>query len=222
MTYAVTLSDGSGPFKSLTTFCVYTPVVTFTSTTTSAVVCPPASCYGLTNPAFAFGGYPSTGIAWAVNITTPVGGAGQFGMVQTVSSNRTRTTNPGGVVQTRSTNGAYALDATPNGTVQYFTSPVAASDTVVGYPTDSPGSGMSSSYQAYEDSDSFVDYAVYQPTGGIWVTLSLMSWSWSAGATLGTGTWTLSPGATNTVNPKGSLSTTFPSWSSNITSYSFH
>jgi hypothetical protein len=81
---------------------------------------------------------------------------------------------------------------------------------------------MSLSYQAYEDSDSFVDYAVYQPTGGIWVTLSLMSWSWSASATLGTGKWTLRPGATNTVNPKGSLSTTFPSWSSNITSFSFH
>lgn len=67
--------------------------------------------------------------------------------------------------------GGYVLDITGKG-VQYFTASVASGATKGVSDADEPGtSSLSSSYSVYQGSDAFRDYVVYQPTGGIWVTL---------------------------------------------------
>ena len=154
-------------------------------------------------------------------MTTPAGGAGLVALTQVLQTTRTRTLDPQGTVTTLSTNPAFVIDNYPqydNKTLSW-----AASEASILKTDDAPGAVESTAYKHQTISDSYVTYVVYQPTGGIWVTLASMAWSWSAAATKGTGNvWTLDAGSSPTNSPSGSNSTTLPLWGSNITSYTYH
>ena len=59
---------------------------------------------------------------------------------------------------------------------------------------DSPNSTLTNTDEAFSTNDSFELYLMYQPNGGIPVTLSKLTWNWSGYASLLGGTWTNNAG----------------------------
>jgi hypothetical protein len=183
VSYSVTLSDNSGPFTAQATFNVLRPTSSFSSTTGTVQVC--TSYCASTPPMLAFGDNTTDGITWNVTVTTPADGAGNVALTQVVQVTNTHILDPQGTQQTLTTGSAYVLDGTP----QYPGTPVAlpASREASFAIRDAPGTTLATSIKHQSDSESFKTYLMYQPSGGIWVTLASMTWSWGGAATKGSG-----------------------------------
>jgi hypothetical protein len=76
--------------------------------------------------------------------------------------------------------------------------------------------------------ESFEMWFMFRPSGGQWVPLKAVNWSWSGSATNNAGTfatdnsgpWTLESG-TNSVNPPDFEAHSYPVWNSNITNETY-
>ncbi len=164
------------------------------------------------------------GIDWMSSVNTTASGvsvAGQFDVVQTMNYSATRIYKDfyGTLVTQRA---GLLADGSPPGTVL---------DTSFGYhgatpvgtlirSNDSPGAALfPATYFTTPDSlnrvDSFTLTLIFKPSGGIWVPLGQLPWSWSGTAVYAAGAWTLQSG-TQSVGSY-STSTTFPSWTHNVT-----
>lgn len=142
-------------------------------------------------------------IQWNYSVTNvPQGGTGNIVMQQIVNTLRNTGTNTNNqaVVAASYTNcadGGFPYD-TPATTGSTFTSDDSPAQDLTGYHT------MSIDY-------AFTDYFMYQPSGGIWVTLGTLTWG-ASGSTSWTGTtWTA---ATSVSTPLSafSRSSSLPIW----------
>jgi len=218
VSYSVSFSDGTGPFKGQATFKVVSPTSSFTSTTGAVAVC--TSNCSQTAPALALGNEATPGITWNITVTTPAGGAGNVALTQVLQVTNTHILSPQGTQQTLTTGSAYVLDGTPQYSGIEESWPASREGTFSLY--DAPGSTLTTNISQQNDSENFKTYLMYQPTGGIWVTLESMTWSWSGAATKGSGNvWTLNSGSSHSTNPSGSSDTTLPVWNNNISSYNY-
>ncbi|HEY5298051.1 MAG TPA: hypothetical protein VIK59_08995 [Verrucomicrobiae bacterium] len=93
-------------------------------------------------------------------------------------------------------------------------------DTYLPYPCteDSPHSQGLSPYIAASFSETFEMWLMFKPVGGQWVPLQGVAWSWSGSGSLDGPAWQLTDSA-NTVNPVGVNTTTFPTWTDNLTNH---
>lgn len=147
------------------------------------------------------------GIIFSSTMTIPSGFSGTNEWVQ-VDSNPVR--------KYQSTNSTWWV-YTENGTGPYL-------DTTYPYqtffaanmPADNPNLPFQNHSQVVA-SDSMEMWLMFKPTGGQWVPLRAVNWSWSGSATNNTGTWTLESGSTHSVNPSSFDTTTYPQWNNNVT-----
>ncbi|MDR2754165.1 MAG: hypothetical protein LBC20_00530, partial [Planctomycetaceae bacterium] len=169
-------------------------------------------------------GNQSPGIMWIANVAAPpIIGGGQIALNQLVNGTYQRyiegTTTP--VEKASYTNGNNILDDT----FPYY-NPVSVQYTLIN--GDSPGVELnrtsSSPYNKYTANFSFQTYLIYKPVGAvtIWVTLSIINWSWNAVAMHQYNTqgnqwkWEASG---NTASGSSTLTTILPTWSDNIAHY---
>lgn len=85
-------------------------------------------------------------------------------------------------------------------------------------PVDSPAVRLfllSSNYVFASDSDAMEMWMMFQPSGGNWVPLRAVNWSWSGAATNSSSGWTLLSG-TNSTNPPDFDVQQYPFWNSNV------
>jgi hypothetical protein len=95
-------------------------------------------------------------------------------------------------------------------------------DTEYPYPQDwdAPFIGLIPTLLTVSASDNFDTTLMFQPSGGKWVALRHVTWSWSGIATNGVPSWGLNAGS-NTVNPPDQDTTTHLTWTDNWTNYSY-
>jgi len=198
---------GTTQFNKHAFFNVKRPTASITTTTGSVSLDSNFNVFGLH-----FGSPTGTpGISFSRSITMPSGfTGGDTQWVQLIDS-ITRTFTPnGGSIKTAS--GSGLLDTT----YPYATG---------ASTSDSPGQGVDScNHSAVSANDSFSMWLMFKPsgTGSIFVPLRKVSWSWSgSGTRTGTCSWTLST-SNHSTNPTDADSTDFPTWSSNVTSLTFH
>ncbi len=80
---------------------------------------------------------------------------------------------------------------------------------------DSPGNPLVPQITHVSRNDSFTDFLMYRPAGGIWVTLATATWQWYGTADWVGGAWNLTSGGSY-VNPQGARSSTLPKWDGTI------
>jgi hypothetical protein len=106
---------------------------------------------------------------------------------------------------------------TRNGSAPYGDDPIPYGPQAFenGVPVDGPGLQLlDSRYTRAVASGSYTMWMMFQPPGsGHLVPLNSVSWSWSGSATNGVDGWGLEKG-TNTLNPKGADTQTYPQWKS--------
>jgi hypothetical protein len=142
----------------------------------------------------------AAGIVWSAQVTAGAGQGGQVSMVQVFKINNTFTDASGNKWAAQS---GGAVDVLADGDPFYYagdvhslpdggTSNYLRQTGAPGAPhTDSPSqvltgqtilNGLKAEFYTASVSESFVDYLIYRPTNGIWVTLATVSWSWAATA----------------------------------------
>ena len=86
-----------------------------------------------------------------------------------------------------------------------------------GQPLNGPGvqDRYGTVFNSESISESFDDYLIYRPTGGIWVTLGKMTWSWSASVAYREATqdYSLTAPIVSATAITGSASDVLPTWS---------
>ena len=96
-------------------------------------------------------------------------------------------------------------------------------DPDIGTPefSDSPNSlGNSGPLQQLKQADSFSTYLMYKPTGGVWIALKQIDWSWSETATKSGGSWTAPTSAQPAPTSKTpSGDDVFPTWVNTANNY---
>ena len=135
-----------------------------------------------------FGAYDSSpGIKWEAEVATPANGQGEIAIVQLVNVLHERTSDDAANTKERlSSDGKLVLD---NAVVSpiYFdeVTKLGNNDTQTYSNSDSPGNPLGPGRKFVTATDSFETYLMYKPTGddSIWVTLSVLTWSWSGSAT---------------------------------------
>lgn len=207
MTYTATLSNSS-TITATATFNVSSPNLYSYSSTTSGISCCTSDL--------------SFGIGYAAEVITGSNEAGIVAYLQTVTVDRTKTQSGSTVVESSS---SPVLDNPPSGAVvfQQASFPASADGTISG--NDAPSLPTSSLLTHISMADSFKTYVMYMPsgTGSVWVTLGVLTWNYSAGATNnGSGGWTLDSGSSSSTNPSGSGSTALPVWTDYATDLSYH
>src|SRR5690606_33386756 len=132
--------------------------------------------------------------------------------VQLVNTTRTRTMAATGVTETMSSAGSMVLDTV--GDVPYAGGvwSVGAGNTASIPPNqpanDSPGARLRPTQTGRSVDDSFHTYFMFRPTGGIWVTLGKMEWSWKGSAAKTAAGWAVVAGSTSfSQNPTWASST---------------
>jgi hypothetical protein len=200
---------GTEQFDKHATFNVKRPTASITTSTgTVALDLASGGSFSLHFGVLSTSGTP--GITFSRSISIPTGFTGNTQWVQVVDSTlRTRTPN-GGNTQTLQGSG---LDTT-----YPYTTTILSTE-------DSPRSGVSPcDYSSVSVSDSFTMWLMFRPTGtnAIWVPLRQVSWSWAGqGDRFTSCGWILSSSSHST-NPADTDSTTFPTWTSNVSSLTFH
>lgn len=63
--------------------------------------------------------------------------------------------------------------------------------------------------------ETYNSYLMFQPAGGIWVPLSVLTWNWAGYSQLENGVWSAAQDPENSVNPLGVVTTNFPTWTGN-------
>jgi hypothetical protein len=157
-------------------------------------------------------GNPATtpGITFSRSITVPSGFTGETQWVQVIdSTTRTLTPNGGSMLTLQ---GSGVLDTTY---------PYALGSST----NDSPGQGVNPcDFSDVSANDSFSMWLMFKPpgTGSIFVPLRKVNWSWSgSGGRISACNWILST-SNHSTNPTDADSTDFPTWSTNVTSLTFH
>lgn len=184
------------PVTAEATFDVKQPTSAVTTSTGAVAV---DSAWG--NLELHFGSPATPGISFSRTITVPTGFSGTTQWVQTVVPSRRRQLNNGN--WQRLVGGG--LDTSY---------PYSASAST----SDSPGAPLTASYLKKEvNTESFVMYLMFKPTdaGSIWIPLKRTTWSWSGKASRSGTSWTLDSSGKGT--PATSDTTTFPTWTTNIT-----
>ena len=167
---------------------------------------------------------PSPGITYAGSVTTDGVGQGQFEIIQLIQETGTLTNSSDGSQQTLDT-GGYVLDDDGGGHIPYHNTVVAIGNSA----SQSIPANANMHDNPDQDADgcavvtvafAFHTYLMYQPTGGIWVTISEFDWSCGGTATLNPAnppnppSWTVSgvsPAASGAVI-NGAASTSLPHW----------
>ena len=197
---------GTTQFDKHATFNVKRPTASIT-TSTGAVALDLAS---LGSFSLHFGVPNGTqGITFSRSITLPSGFTGDTQWVQVVDSTL-RTVTP---------NGSNMLTLQGSGLDTNY--PYAVGSSTDDSPRQGVGPCDDSSVSA---NDSFTMWLMFRPpsTNAIWVPLRNVSWSWSGqGGRFTTCGWILSS-SNHSTNPADQDSTTFPTWTSNVTSLTFH
>jgi hypothetical protein len=196
---------GTQQFSKSTTFDVKRPTGDITATTDGTVG------VGIESGVFSlhYGSVSGTpGIAFSRTLSVPSGFSGNTQWVQLVTATtRIRTTN-GAVQQTLSGSGLDTLYPYASGSST----------------EDSPRSIFGPcDFSAFSINDSFTMWLMFQPggTGSIWVPLREVSWNWAGSAGRITTCGWLLTGSSHSNNPADQDSTTFPQWTTNITSFTF-
>jgi hypothetical protein len=83
---------------------------------------------------------------------------------------------------------------------------------------DSPNSQDLSPYTSVSFSEVFEMWLMFKPSGGQWVPLQAVAWSWSGAGYFDGSIWQLTDGS-STLNPTGINITTFPVWTDNLTNH---
>lgn len=174
---------------------------------------------------FGLGG--KVGIKWDWKVTVPAGVDGWVKDVQTINTDTRRTS--GGTKQVWTLPGSKVPPATQLDTANPYTQ---TDIFPIGFPikvtagasyadtdtSDSPATPLGGTTRKVI-SDTFRYRIMYKPDtpDAIWVPVAVADWFWKGTATMAGGTWTLS-GADNPANPSGSATTSFPEYTSNLTS----
>ncbi|MGA2061286.1 MAG: hypothetical protein ABSG67_12440 [Thermoguttaceae bacterium] len=153
----------------------------------------------------------SYGITWNASVSTTLNGAGQIAFTQLFNADD-HITDSQGSKEKRTTNGNYVLDdPTP-----YGGTTVSVGSNATGNITgnDSPTSPLDNSLKTFSRNDAYDLYLMYKPTGGIWVTLSVLHWAWAGSATKNsqTGSWSLDSGSACYSIDTSIDSTLLPEW----------
>ncbi len=227
--YTVVASGTTCEGKSI--FNVKRPTATLISQTTTEQ--PPVGLRDLGKGLeLVFGSFDSPGIAWIAEVNTPSNGAGKIAFVQLINFDGHMTLEDNR--KAKGISDGYALDPSPgDGGVHYGGSiDIGSSDSQTlddsVYYSDTPGSVLDSiddqaqqawdsGLKAHTRNDQFNLYLMYKSdsANSIWVTLRMLQWHWSGGATkdVQTGAWSLDAGATSSQNPGSDDSATLPEWS---------
>jgi uncharacterized repeat protein (TIGR01451 family) len=139
---------------------------------------------------------------------------GLAAMTQLVQFSTTRQTGTASITTTSS---GYVLDDKQG--IQYG-NPVdmQGHDVLVFTLGDTPAVGLPPTLQHAATNQQFKTYLMYQPPspGSIWVTLRVLTWQWTAGATKGAdGKWTVDGGASAPAPLAGTDSAELPLWNNN-------
>lgn len=136
---------------------------------------------------------------------------GLVAMTQLVQFSATRQT---GTASNTTASSGYVLDDKRG--IQYGSpADMQGHDSVEFGLDDTPAVGLPSNLQHAATNQQFKTYLMYQPPspGSIWVTLRVLTWQWSAGATKGgDGTWTVDGGASKPAPQPGTDSAELPEW----------
>ncbi len=194
---------GSAPIIVVAFFNVVQPASTLTAVTTSNTPAVNVGSDGENPNTLHFGtfGKGTFGITWTGSVTADATEGGQIEVVQLV--NATETALPRGLnkaitaPQVLSSYGNFVLDdyngerveqqlRDAAGTLTSGSSvlAVAGNNTAVSIASaDMPNVVLGSAYGTETETTQYVAYLMYQPTGGVWVTLQTLTWAWSGTAT---------------------------------------
>jgi hypothetical protein len=159
---------------------------------------------GITILGLHYGNTNINGISFIGTISIPTGFSGDDQFVQVINSQ---------IREHQFTNGVWYAKKATN-----------VLDTIYPYTennlqtSDTPGEGVDPTDEGISSSDNFTMTLMFRPTGGQWVPLRLVNWSWSGIGTLSGTNWVLTS-SNNAANPSDTNSITHPQWSDNITSY---
>ena len=147
------------------------------------------------------------GMAWSnvtFNVPAPFSGNGQCTFTQLVNPNRLEYIGNNST-PTAPNNGILGLD----GSFDYGSR---WSATAVGGDVDSPAISVGTAGSPQQNpkgdtqlsvSDAFTTYVMYQPSGGVWVPLEKISWSWSEVLNWQTSQWSITASCPNTAGQAG-------------------
>lgn len=210
------------------TFDVKAPTLAHLKATTSTV-----GFDNLAAPSYVQFGLPASGtsgIKWDWKVTVPATVDGWLKDVQVINTTTKQTASgkkqvwtiagkkvPPGVEQLDTTN-PYSMPGDFHATKGFPQKVAKGADYIDDYTSDSPRSPLSGTTAA-SVSDGFSYYVMYKPDlpRSIWVPVGVAGWYWRFSALLGSSGWTLS-GASNAINPTGAATTSFPTYSSNVSS----
>lgn len=174
-----------------------------------------------------FGGDTETkkpGIRWTAKVIGPPC-TGEIAFTQVMKIHRRRHTTAG-AWETKTSGDEYVLDEVVHYDLdvggeerEFAACPSGGNLTVTS--EDSPASLLyredsryGTVYDQLEVSESFRTHLMYRPTGGIWVGIGLLQWSWSGKAKYESGEWLLEE-RDWTSFPKGTATVRFPVWTQN-------
>jgi len=182
---------------------------------------------GLASPHLTFGGDTATrkpGIKWTVKlIGPPCSGEVAFTQLMTIHRRRRTTTD---AWETTTSGTEYVLDTVVHydfeegGEEDNKTATCMAHESLKLVSEDSPASPLfrngrfGTLYDRLEIKESFRTHLMFKPTGGIWVGVGLLEWSWSGTAVYANGGWTLEE-RDWTSCPTGTATCRFPLWRRN-------
>ncbi len=202
-------------------FQVTAPEVNFLDSMTSQVYVGPQN-----NVTFLSFGNPSGGHP-GITINNVVFGAqnvpGLLGIIQ-LATNQRFGTDTDNQPWHWSLNGQSVLDVGQTGTV-FYQNEIAALNPGGNSRfdvTDSPALQLGPSFQLVAVGDgnpvvpeTYNSYLMFQPAGGIWVPLSMLTWNWAGFSQLENAVWSAPQEPENAVNPLGVPTNTFPTWTAN-------
>jgi hypothetical protein len=184
------------------TFNCVAPGASITATTSSVNVGLSSLPYFGSNALYFNSNSGTAGISFSQTVTVPGGFSGITEWLQFVESSATRHSSGG--AQNRNLPGG-CLDTT----YPYSTS---------ASTRDSPAQQLNSPYDSYTRADTFTMFLMFQPTGGIFVPIRLVNWSWSGAASLSGGTW-VGANRSWTSNPGDAAPSWNPTWTCNAANY---
>jgi hypothetical protein len=209
VTFSMTLSTGD-ILEATATFNCVAPTASITAVTSSVNVgtdALPFPGYGLYFNSNS--GVP--GITFSQAVSVPGGFSGATEWLQIVQSSSDARTSSAGTQHTNVPAGC--LDT------EYPYSPNSKA-------SDTPAQPLQSAYYSYTRQDSFTMFLMFQPTGGIFVPVRLVNWSWGGTACMSPSTapgcdernWTLA-NANWIPNPSDAAPSGNPSWTCNAQDY---
>ena len=204
-------------------FSVTSPHVNFFESMTEQVYVGPYG--GRTFLRFGDPSDPSTpGIVLNAVLFGAQSAAGRVGILQLATNQRTGSDSSGQAYHW-SLNGRAVLDVGPGAAYTFY------QDTIVDLPvggnaqidvTDAPAAELGPPFSLVSIGDgnpvvaeSYCAYLMFSPSGGIWIPLSVLTWTWEGYSQLVEKSWGPVQQPGNRVNPSGVPTVNFPTWNAN-------